>query len=323
MTRAHLLLAALGVPLTALAAVLAPVWTYALSLAFFGLPHVLVELRYVDERFGARLRGRTVALLAIGLGGVAALRVFGVAGAGGVDGCAAAELLVGAGLMFLVVPVLARRSLAMAGLGAAACAVTAVGAVRAPIPTLVVLALAHNLTPVGFLAERLRGAARRSAMLACAIVFGAIPLAIASGLATELLLALGPTEGGPPGVGEVDLHLTAFVPPALAYEPWALDLFRAAAFLQCMHYAVVLHVLPRLGGASETAGSRLRWPPRGVFGLAVAALGALFVGGFALSFGDARAVYGVFAAVHAWVELPILLVALGVPPARALAAETV
>ena len=35
--------------------VAAPLPTYVLTLALFGIPHVLVELRYVDERFGARL----------------------------------------------------------------------------------------------------------------------------------------------------------------------------------------------------------------------------------------------------------------------------
>jgi hypothetical protein len=34
------------------------------------------------------------------------------------------------------------------------------------------------------------------------------------------------------------------------------------------------------------------------------------------SFGATRAVYGVFAAVHAWVEIPVLLAAIALQPVR-------
>ena len=35
---------------------------------------------------------------------------------------------------------------------------------------------------------------------------------------------------------------------------------------------------------------------------------------FFLAFSDARAVYGLFALVHAWIEIPILLLALAIRP---------
>ena len=38
-----------------LLAAAAPLATYTLALAIFGLPHVLSELRYVDHRFAARI----------------------------------------------------------------------------------------------------------------------------------------------------------------------------------------------------------------------------------------------------------------------------
>jgi hypothetical protein len=47
-------------------------------------------------------------------------------------------------------------------------------------------------------------------------------------------------------------------------------------------------------------------------GLAVVA--ALSFGAFFLAFSDARAVYGLFALVHAWIEIPILLLALAIRP---------
>jgi hypothetical protein len=80
-----------------------------------------------------------------------------------------------------------------------------------------------------------------------------------------------------------------------------------------MHYAVVLHVLPRLSGGGETAGARLPWPRRG-FVAGTAAAGALMAAAFAGDFVGARALYAVAAALHAWLEIPVLLLACAVPP---------
>ena len=55
----------------AFAAVAAPLWTYAVSLALFGLPHVLVELRYVDRAFAPGLGRRMVRAVLVGLGAIA------------------------------------------------------------------------------------------------------------------------------------------------------------------------------------------------------------------------------------------------------------
>jgi hypothetical protein len=316
LTQRAIALAGASVAAAALAAVLAPLWTYAVSLALFGLPHVLVELRYVDERFGARLPGRTVATLVAVLLAVAGLRMAGLAGLGDHAVRVSLELGLGVGLAALVVPILARRSAGAALLGAGLAAITAVGALWAPAATLVVFALLHNLSPVAFLAERLRGRARTSALLAAGLVFGILPLWIVSGGAVDLLAGLGPTLGGPPRVGPLALHLGAFVPAGLQADRLGLDLFRAAAFLQCMHYAVVLHVLPRLGGGGETAGARWAWPEPRSLRRVVAALAVLTALGFAWSFGATRAVYGVFAAVHAWVEIPVLLAAIALQPVR-------
>ena len=56
-----------------------PLLAYAGSLALFGAPHVLTELRYVDGRFGSRLRSvNGFAILAI-LALVVALRSLSIA----------------------------------------------------------------------------------------------------------------------------------------------------------------------------------------------------------------------------------------------------
>jgi hypothetical protein len=68
-------------------------------------------------------------------------------------------------------------------------------------------------------------------------------------------------------------------------------------------------VLPRLLSGSSARGL-VRWPspPRFALLLAVLAAGSLLH--FALAFGEARGLYGVFAAVHAWIEVPVLLAAI-------------
>jgi hypothetical protein len=305
---------------TAVAAVLAPLWTYALSLALFGLPHVLCELRYVDERFGARVDRATFLWLAAGLAAIVLLRLVALGGIGAADGRTLAELFVGALLLAAAIPLL-RRSGHSVLPAALPIVLLLVGAFAAPLATLVVLALLHNLTPVGFLAERLRGAVRTRALLGCAVVFGLVPAALLGG-GVEALLAAGalqPTAAGPFATGDVDLHLPVFVPKALLGSAFAYDLFATAAYLQCMHYAVVLLVLPRLSGGSETRGAWLRWPRPGWFAAFVAAAGVGVTFGFASDFAATRGAYAALAALHAWLEIPVLALACGVRPHRAAA----
>lgn len=290
----------------AAAAAAAPLWTYALSLALFGLPHVLVELRYVDERFAARLPRHTVRWLALGLAGIVLLRALAVAGLGDAGLRGTTELVLGVGLVAAATPLLASHAASPVAFGVGVA--LAAGVLTAPLATLVVLALLHNLTPVGFLAERLRGAERRRALLLAAVAFGLVPA----------LLLLQPFPAialtGPLSTGHLDEHLPAFVPTPLLGTPFADRLFAAAAYLQCMHYAVVLGVLPRLSGGSETAHALLRWPRRRVFAAAVAALGVVAALEFAGDFVGTRRVYAVVAALHAWIEIPVLVVACGVLP---------
>lgn len=294
----------------ALAASGAPLLVYTLSLALFGLPHVLAELRYVDDRFAMRFDRR----IAIGLVALLTLAVLGrllvVTGLvpGGTIG-GRAELLILAALGALVVPSLIRSSGARGALAAGICLVVGLAAILAPIATLILLAVLHNLTPIAFLAERLRGEQRRRAMIWCAILFLGVPALIATGLPFEALAAFGlaAPEASLLAVGSLSAHLGVFVPAGWTESPFAVHLFTAAVYLQVLHYGAVLHVLPGLT-TERVAG---RWP-RGRFAVAaVSALGAIFFCGFALSFGDARSAYGLFALVHAWIELPLLLGALG------------
>jgi hypothetical protein len=147
-------------------------------------------------------------------------------------------------LVLAVLPALAGRlSQITAVLGAAA---VAAGVAWAPLHTLLLLAVLHNFTPVGFLAEVLRGRARRRALAVAAVVFLGLPLILAGGWIQTWLAALGwwRPELGLLGAGDLHANMGAY---------------------------------------------------------------------------HARGAYSVAAAVHAWIELPILLLALGSvgAPARA------
>src|SRR6185436_2196847 len=61
--------------LTIVATCFAPLATYVLMVAAFGLPHVLSELRYCDERFSARTSLVPLAIIGALVGIIAAMRV--------------------------------------------------------------------------------------------------------------------------------------------------------------------------------------------------------------------------------------------------------
>ena len=81
-----------------------PLLAYAGSLALFGAPHVWTELRYVDGRFGGRLRSASgFAILAI-LALVVGLRLLSIAGVLDPSDAYIAELGLVAVMVFVVVP---------------------------------------------------------------------------------------------------------------------------------------------------------------------------------------------------------------------------
>ncbi len=297
-----------------LAATVAPLWAYAGSLALFGTAHTLTELRYVDGRFGRRLGGlQGLAVLAL-LGGVVLVRWLVIQGSVAPSNAYLLELGFVAVLAFVVVPRLAERpgwALLAVGLGAA----LALGSAVDPWTTLVVLAVLHNLTPVGFLAERLAGRPERAAVLwVCAVIFLLLPGLLAAGLPQQAVAALGVArhDGGFGSTGALGGHLLVFVPTAWISSDFGLALFQAAAFLQLLHYGVVIGVLPRLLGTRGSVGNRplLPWPRASVLALLIAAVGAVAVVLFVNDFQGTRAHYGLLAAVHAWIEIPVLLLAL-------------
>lgn len=299
----------------AVIASVAPLATYALSLGTLGLVHVLSEIRYVDERFRLRLgQGLVVGLLGL-LAVIIGWRIWLLLGGSPGPAPASLELALVSVLAVTALVAVRHAGIVPAAVASGIVVLLAAGAYGAPLTALVLLAVLHNLTPIGFLAERLNGAERRRALAASALAFVAVPIVIGSGAlrAAWRAASLPLPAGSFWRVGDVDQHLGVFVPPGLVNTASAVDLFAAVVYLQVLHYAVVIHILPRLGATEATgnASSPSGWPSRPVFTAFLGVVAAASLVAFALSFQDARRVYGVFAAFHAWLEVPILLLALG------------
>ncbi|MCW5746630.1 MAG: hypothetical protein KIT36_10575 [Alphaproteobacteria bacterium] len=296
------------------ATVALPLATYTTVLALFGFAHVASELRYVDHRFGARFGGGIFGTLGAILSLAVAARLSGTLG--WLDPPVAVGLEVALGALLVGVATARMRRHRWAGvIGVAA---LALGAVVAPFATLLCLAITHNLTPLAFLAEVLRGAQRQRVLAVASMGFVVLPLLIASGLPFAWLADLGlvAPETSLFDAGDLTRNLAAYVPASALYSDWALHAFSASVFAQCMHYLAVIGVLPRLIGRQDRP--LLDWPDAARFVRYLAVGAAALAVGFALDYGVQRHIYALAALVHAWLELPVFALALGaVLPAQA------
>jgi hypothetical protein len=140
--------------------VVAPLAVYSISLAAFGLPHVLSELRYVDRRFGRRLGAPTVIVMTALLASIVAARAGVIA-----------HLLAPGFETPLELGLVAALALAAAR-GGAVTRAAAVGvalligalAIVDPFETMVGFSVLHNLTPLGFLWQLAPRSRRPAAM---------------------------------------------------------------------------------------------------------------------------------------------------------------
>jgi hypothetical protein len=289
-------------------AVAAPLAVYTITLAVFGLPHVLSELRYVDRRFGRHL----APALLVRLGALLALIV--AARTATVFQLLPAQIDV---VFELSLVVLLALSVAVGGWPqkvAAVAVALAIGAATfaSPYETTVVFAILHNFTPLGFLWQLLPAGRRGPALTAATLGLVGVPLFVASGLPFDVLAAHGIlSDADPMGAGSLGAHLHVYVPRAWLATRAAVDLFSASVVAQCLHYLSVIVVLPVMLARIEPGASGLvPWPRAGWFYAAIAAVGAATFVRFAGGFADARAYYGIAASFHAWVEIPILILAL-------------
>ncbi|MBS1962962.1 MAG: hypothetical protein JST04_12155 [Bdellovibrionales bacterium] len=266
-----------AIPLFTLAAFASakfPFLIYVVTLAFFGIPHVLREYRYVAPRIGAvreksflyGLMGAVVAIRAIGLFfpatfpyglelglGFGALGLF-LAGTGSAQGATAIAIAI---------------------------AIAAIG-LFAPAPVFIIFAFAHNLIAVGVLAT----ARRIPRAIVYALALAPLVFALA-GSPSEFDRAIG-------GARPEDL-LAAYLPSSLWFGSLGYRVFSVAAYLQIVHYACILGYLP-------VPSFRFRDAVLNPY--ALAATTAFFA-----DFATTRSFYALPAGFHAWFELPLLALA--------------
>jgi hypothetical protein len=294
------------------AVTIAPIATFLVLIVGFGFLHVLTELRYVDARFSGRLDRRWLWLmlaLVFCIAGSRTLLIFDVIPYGWGVGVEAAIGVALAGLGMVLLP--RYRFLVAAGILAFAAI-----AIVSPLHALLTIAILHNLTPLGFFAERLGPETRGRTLAILSVPFVVIPLLIATGApldAMQAMTGLSP-DWTPFAFGPAERHMGAFLPPEMIGGRAAYAAFAGAVFAQIMHYLAVIVILPRLQPLATA--TLVPWPKGWAFwGFCSVACGALIA--FYLSdYAQAKAFYGLFAAIHSWIEVPILIAALALADER-------
>jgi hypothetical protein len=285
-----------------------PVATTALGLVAFGVPHNVLELRYVAGRFDAVLAGPFLGLLAALITGVLICRLLPVS-----TGTRAAEIV----LSYVLLSVACVRMLIGRWWWLAGCLAVLAGAAATslafPAYHFVVLSHLHNVVPLFFLWEFSRGMAtgrRRAFRVANVGWVLVVPGLILAGVFDGPLRTAPAALGGFGGVAafEATRLVGAYAPPVFASADVGLLFLAVFAFMQTMHYVVWVGVLPRYAPeAAARFSSRvpvLRGGRAWLLGGALAVvLGVLF----ALDYASGKTLYAAAATYHAYLEFPVLL----------------
>ncbi|WP_172203984.1 hypothetical protein [Niveibacterium sp. COAC-50] len=285
----------LWMPLAAVSGLLAvwqPATLYLAALAVFGLPHVLWETAWVWRLWRDRVPrfvwcGLLAALL---LQAASRLALWlGRIDAPTAAACDAATLA----LALLATLGVARR------LPAGHRVVFVVAALSLPVAlvavadtpqvfgVLAVLAIAHNFTPVGL--------APPSACIGAWPARGVLLALFSAPILLFVVLAFAgaPSASGatrPAELGWIQQHAPQWVDALLPALVWA----------QCLHYLSVIHLMPRAIGSA--------WRGMPLRPLALAA-SILLLAYFIVDYPAARGLYAVAAGMHAWLEWPLILLA--------------
>ncbi len=290
-------------------AVAAPLLVYSVTLASFGAAHVVSELRYVDLRFGRVLAPARVGRMALLLAGAVSARTLGVLHLLDPPVAVTIELSCVVLLAVSAAGGSAGTSLLAIAVGTALAGAT----LMAPFDTLITLSVLHNLTPLAFLWEVLPARSRRVGMPMAIAAFVGLPLLVATGVPRAALLPsgfLGP-DLDPLGAGPLADHLYIYVPTPLLDQTAAIDLFTGAVVAQGAHYAAVIVVLPLLLARTDAmARGLVAWPRGGMLAALVACVAGVLLHRFGQDFVATRAIYGIAASVHAWIEVPLVVIAL-------------
>jgi len=295
----------------AAAAMLAPLQVYLVALIVFGLPHVLWELNWIRHTYRSSLPARWWAAFFAILLLQATARLGIWAQSVPAEIAMAVDVLTRALLAFLAGMAVQQHGGTRAWLAAAIAVVIGIGLIVAVdagsvAGVLLVLAVAHNFTPLALVPSSQRFG-KTPARRALGFLFTLPWLVAAAMLASGFSSPLGSTIGIAPGA--------AWMPNEAAWlrQHFALGFSAALSGLvlsQCLHYYCVLRLLP----STLRPDVSRQWQKGAI--VASVALTVYFI----LDFTSARKLYSVAAGVHAWLELPLMLLLLSgiaLQPSRA------
>lgn len=282
----------------------APLVVTVVGLIVFGVLHNVLEIRYVAGRFAAVLTGRFLGLLLVLTTAIMACRL---TAAMWPRGARIAE--VGVGYLILA----AGCWIGLRGIwlvvGYLVLAVAAWASFSWPAYHFVMLTHLHNLVPLAFLWEWARAIGSRRARTAFRLTqvlwVVVVPVVILLGAADRWISAAPGVVARFVGNGQQVIATSA--PPDASTEV-GLRFLVVFAFMQTMHYLVWVGFLPKF--APDAAGAfdaRVPWL-RGRRAWWVGGIGGAFLAVLFLSdYFAGRALYGVLATYHAYLEFPVLL----------------
>jgi hypothetical protein len=282
---------------SAIGAIAFPFATYATTLATFGIAHVAIELRYIDSRFHHQIDRTLESRLVILLIAIAWWRCCAIFGWLAADIAHILELSCGLGLVLIATQYLGGYNRQLILPGIILSSLLGMGIVRDPIATSAILAIVHNLTPIGFILDRQDSKYSRALSIACGIIFGAIPLLI---FLWQLLYSIGRID-----LVTNSVYLNGFVAPAWQKLSIAYPLFSAVVFLQCTHYLAVIGLFSQW--TNERAPTLLPWVNSKFFCIILTGISIYLLVAFQHNFTLTRSLYGIVASIHAWLEIPLLL----------------
>ncbi len=273
-----------------------PLPLYLISLALFGLPHVIWELGFIRSRYAVRWPLRW--WLALGLvllfqaGGRAAVWW------GSYSGSASQIVdLFSLLLLFLIVAAAPFR----AGWRVRSAGIIFAGVIfylleRGDILTaLLVLALAHNFTPLALAWDMARDHAPAKPLAWTISALFLLPVLVAvSGAMWSVL---------PGALASYSPLLDGQLPPQWGGQN-RQALLSAIVLAQCLHYYCVIYLLPR--AEHQRVGKNVL---SATVRIATVPIVLLLLTYYALDYSAARKLYAVAAGIHAWLEWPVLLMA--------------
>ena len=101
-----------------------------------------------------------------------------------------------------------------------------------------------------------------------------------------------------------------YLPANVLLEDWARNVFCSAVYLQLLHYYSTIRLLPRLQPRTHAFG-RIPWPGNTVLSSIVILATVVLLMAYFKDFGEARALYGVIASIHVWIEIPLIAIIAG------------